>query len=232
MFALGAGNGQSTIMHPAPAASVSLSTAARRSDADDPLIRLRVLSPADYRRMPWKNGAGRTTELASYPPGAVLDAFDWRVSIADVDRDAPFSAFAGVDRIIVLLAGAGMLLGGAGRTTSLLAPYEPHAFSGDDAIECALVDGPVRDFNLMLRRGRATGEVAVVRGGAASIAPARFRLSYAAGGACECTLPGHPPQFIAADHALLVEAEPASGAVLGVKPLTAQAVAIVVRVTV
>ena len=195
------------------------------------MIRQRVLSPADYRRMPWKNGAGRTTELASFPAGAVLDAFDWRVSIADVDRDGPFSTFPGIDRTIVLLAGAGMRLGGGGRAVTLRAPYEPHAFSGDDAIECTLIDGPVRDFNLMVRRGRATGEVAIVRGGAARIAPARFRLCYAASGECKCALPGHPPQVIAADHALLVEDESASRAVLGVKPLTAQAVAVVVSVT-
>jgi hypothetical protein len=194
------------------------------------MTRHRVLSPADYRRMPWKNGAGRTTEVASHPAGAALDAFDWRVSVADVVRDGPFSAFAGVDRTIVLLAGAGMRLDGGGRAVSLHAPYEPHSFSGDDAIDCALVDGPVRDFNLMLRRGRATGEVAIVRGAARRIAPARFRLCYATNGAFECLSAGHPPQVIAPDHALLVEDEPASSTALAVNPLTAEAVAIVVRI--
>lgn len=194
------------------------------------MIRHRVLSPADYRRMPWKNGAGRTTEIASHPAGAELDAFDWRASVADVARDGMFSPFAGVDRTIVMIAGAGMRLDGDGHAALLRAPYEPYTFSGDDALHCALLDGPVRDFNLMLRRGRATGELAIVRGAGARIAPARFRLCYVAAGAYEGLFAGHPPRVVAADHALLVEDEPASAAPLAVNPLTADAVALVVRV--
>ncbi len=76
---------------------------------------VRLLTPADFHPMPWKNGAGRTTEIAVYPPGASLDAFLWRVSIADVERDGPFSRFPGIDRTIVLLEGGGMRLR-SGRT--------------------------------------------------------------------------------------------------------------------
>ena len=71
---------------------------------------VRLLTPADFHSMPWKNGAGRTTEIAVHPPGAALDTFAWRVSIADVERDGPFSRFPGIDRTIVLLEGAGMRL--------------------------------------------------------------------------------------------------------------------------
>src|SRR4029453_7140835 len=69
-----------------------------------PMVRL--LTPNDYRSRPWKNGAGRTTEIAVHPAGAGLDAFAWRVSIASVERNGPFSAFPGIDRTIVLLDGA------------------------------------------------------------------------------------------------------------------------------
>jgi environmental stress-induced protein Ves len=47
-----------------------------------------------------------------------------------------------------------MRLDGDGHAALLAAPFEPYSFSGDDTIDCTLVDGPVRDFNLMLRRGR------------------------------------------------------------------------------
>jgi environmental stress-induced protein Ves len=190
----------------------------------------RVLSPADYRRMPWKNGGGRTTEIVSHPPRASLDAFDWRVSVADIGRDGPFSVFAGIDRTIVMIAGGGMRLDGDGHAAVLSAAYEPYTFSGDDAIHCALLDGPVRDFNLMLRRGRATGSLAIVRGAGTRIGPARFRLCYAAAGACECLFAGHPPQVVAADHALLVEDLPASAALLAVNPLTGDAVVVAVSI--
>ena len=47
----------------------------------------RLLAPRDFRRMPWKNGAGRTSEIASWPDGAGADAFAGRVSIAEIERD-------------------------------------------------------------------------------------------------------------------------------------------------
>jgi hypothetical protein len=74
----------------------------------------RVLTTADYRQTPWKNGGGRTTLLALHPPAADFARFAWRASVADVATDGPFSEFAGVDRTLVLLRGAGMrLTGGA-----------------------------------------------------------------------------------------------------------------------
>ena len=74
----------------------------------------RVLSPADSRRMPWKNGGGLTHEIAVHPSGAGMAAFEWRVSVAEVAQDGPFSRFPGVDRTLVLLAGNGVRLEGTG----------------------------------------------------------------------------------------------------------------------
>ncbi len=59
---------------------------------------------------PWKNGGGTTREIAVRPPGAGMDAFAWRVSVADIVADGPFSAFPGIDRQIALLDGAGVHL--------------------------------------------------------------------------------------------------------------------------
>jgi environmental stress-induced protein Ves len=86
---------------------------------------------------------------------------------------------------------------------------------------------PVRDFNLMLRRGRAQGRLTVVRDTGARIAPARFRVCYAAAGALECLLPGHPPLTLATDHALVVEDD---GAPFALQPLAGEAVALVAAI--
>ena len=67
------------------------------------------------RAAPWKNGGGSTTEIAISPPDAGFDDFDWRISVATIAADGPFSAFAGIDRVITLLAGAGVLLQGMTR---------------------------------------------------------------------------------------------------------------------
>jgi environmental stress-induced protein Ves len=76
--------------------------------------------PLDYARMPWKNGGGQTTEIA-VSAGASLADFDWRVSIAEINADGPFSAFAGVDRTLVLLSGAGVRLTGTTHMAELRA---------------------------------------------------------------------------------------------------------------
>ena len=191
---------------------------------------LRLLSPADYRRMPWKNGGGRTTEIAAHPPASAIDAFTWRASVADVSRDGPFSAFPGVERTLVLLDGAGMRLADGGGSIDLVARYEPYAFAGEQALECTLVAGPVRDFNLMIRRDIARGSLAVVRDETYVLPASRYRLCYVAAGACECLIAGHAPIAVPLDHALLVESTDAH--VLHVNPRMADTVAIVAAIDV
>ena len=182
--------------------------------------------------MPWKNGAGRTTEIAVHPPGATLEAFDWRVSIADVERDGPFSRFPGVDRTIVLLSGAGMRLRSSAREVEVTTRFEPEEVSGDDAMECALVGGPCRDFNAMFRRGRARGRVAVVRDIEMDFDPAPFRLVFAATGMQECVVSGRPSLRVDAGHALLVGAPDHEDetTLIRIRPLADDAVALVVSV--
>lgn len=191
----------------------------------------RVISPADYRRMPWKNGGGVTEEIAAHPAGSALEAFDWRVSVAEVSRGGPFSRFAGIDRTIVLIEGAGMRLSGHDREVVVSTPFEPYSFDGADPIDCALVSGPIRDFNAMIRRGRAEGSVTVVRGDASTIDAADFRLAFAATGTHECSVAGHPPIALAPRHTLVVErAAGDADAPLVIRPLEPGAVALAVRI--
>ena len=111
---------------------------------------------------PWKNGFGSTCEIACQPPGAGMDSFDWRVSIATIAAAGPFSAFPGVDRVILLLDGAGVRLQGGGIDHRLDTPGAPFAFSGDVALGCELLGGASTDFNVMVRRGRVQAEVRVL----------------------------------------------------------------------
>jgi hypothetical protein len=123
-----------------------------------------VLHLHDCPARPWKNGLGRTRELVVQPPTAGMDDFLWRVSVAEVDSAAPFSAFPGIDRTIALLDGAGFTMElDDGRTHALTEPFAPFAFPGEAQVAVTLAGGPTRDFNLMLRRGRAQGALAVWR---------------------------------------------------------------------
>ena len=130
----------------------------------------RVLHPGDYQSMPWKNGGGTTTEIwkALSPSGEML----WRLSIADVASDGPFSAFPGIDRSIMVIEGKGMELSIAGRGTQRLDRlFEPFAFSGDAKTDCKLISGPIRDFNLMVARSYGSSALKVLQLAAAEIAP-------------------------------------------------------------
>jgi environmental stress-induced protein Ves len=118
------------------------------------LLDVRVIEASQRRTMPWKNGLGTTTEIAIDPPGAELaDRFRWRLSIASVLSSGPFSAFPGYERTIMLIEGRGMQLAvGSNSPCRVDRPFEPFLFSGDAPAECRLIDGPIRDFNLMVDR--------------------------------------------------------------------------------
>jgi environmental stress-induced protein Ves len=106
------------------------------------------LRAIDVPPQPWRNGAGATRELLARPTAA-----DWRVriSVADVERDAPFSAFPGVRRWFAVLKGAGVELAVDGVRHCLRRGDAPFAFDGGAGTHCRLLDGPTQDLNLMLR---------------------------------------------------------------------------------
>jgi len=118
------------------------------------------LLPAGARRESrWKNGGGSTTEIAVSPEGAGLDAFDWRVSMARVERDGPFSAFPGVDRVLTIVEGALVLEVLGAPPVRLDASSPPHAFPGDAETFGRLAGGAVVDLNVMTRRGAFRAQV-------------------------------------------------------------------------
>ena len=100
--------------------------------------------------MRWKNGAGWTSEIMKVPDA---DDWDWRLSIAEIETDAPFSAFPGVERELVLLSGNGLRLRfDDGEMHQLLPPHDRLCFAGERSAFGELVDGATRDFNLMWKR--------------------------------------------------------------------------------
>jgi len=121
-----------------------------------------IIRLADCPSQPWKNGLGRTREIAVQPSAAGMDDFLWRVSVAEVDSAAPFSAFPGIERQIVLLDGAGFTMTlDDGHVHALTTPFVPFAFAGEAKVDVVLAGGPTRDFNLMVRRAQARGDVQV-----------------------------------------------------------------------
>ncbi len=131
-------------------------------------MNMHFFSSAALPATPWKNGGGTTQEIVCWPQGAGLDSFDWRISIAQIASNGPFSAFAGIDRVITLLSGAGVHLSSQDGSVNhqLNQALQPFAFSGDVALDCDLLGGPSQDFNVMTRRGRILANVSIHRAGA------------------------------------------------------------------
>lgn len=100
----------------------------------------------------WKNGGGSTRPLLTLPAG---DDWRLRISMADVERDGPFSPYPGVERWLALVDGQGMALEFENRTVTLTPDDPPLLFDGAAAPHGRLLDGPTRDLNLMHRGGQA-----------------------------------------------------------------------------
>lgn len=117
----------------------------------------KVIRFADARTMPWLGGDGITHELVRHPSDG---DFDWRLSVAEVQHDGPFSCIGGVDRIITLCSTGRMVLHAP--DPQPLERFSPYAFAGEIDVSCTVPDGPTRDFNVMTRRGAYAADVTTI----------------------------------------------------------------------
>lgn len=114
------------------------------------------LTAADYHSSSWSGGT--TTQLAIAPAGADYGARDflWRLSSATVELEqSDFTALPDYRRLIATLEGEIRLRHNGGERIAL-PPLRVHAFDGADETRSF---GRCRDFNLMLRKGAAEGEM-------------------------------------------------------------------------
>jgi uncharacterized protein len=138
---------------------------------------IRVVCLDDAPPQPWKNGGGSTQELLAWPT-----VTDWivRVSVARIEQDGPFSAFAGIERWFAVVSGAGVALDIAGDVVTLGPQSAPLHFDGAAAPSCTLVDGPTQDLNLMVRRSAGAGGMQVAIPGHPWTSSAGLRALYTA----------------------------------------------------
>jgi environmental stress-induced protein Ves len=121
-----------------------------------------ILRAENYRAMPWKNGGGTTREIALEADPSHPDRPLWRLSMATIERNGPFSDFAGYDRTIVAVDGNGVeLIVANGAATTLDRSCRSASFPGEAHVQCRLVDGTVRDLNVMTRRDRFVHAIAL-----------------------------------------------------------------------
>ena len=122
----------------------------------------KIYSPQSFQTLPWRNGLGSTVELLAETPNK-NEAFSWRLSIASVANDGPFSDFSGYDRTLILLEGSGITLNKPNGIFKVLNSSLDYAnFKGEDLIDAALHDGPIKDFNVMTLRSICKSSVTAI----------------------------------------------------------------------
>ena len=103
-----------------------------------------------YRSMPWRNGAGLTREIAREP--GTGDDFLWRLSLATIASNGPFSNYAGYRRSVTLIEGGGFQLAIPGQDPLVLDHLGATGlFPGDARAHCTLINGACTDISLMVR---------------------------------------------------------------------------------
>lgn len=111
--------------------------------------------------MPWANGKGTSYEIASDRDAS--NQWTWRVAIAPVVEDGPFSTLPGIDRQLVVIDGNGMVLEVDGKTVECPSG-QVVSFSGDSTTSARLINGPIVDVGLMTVKGLYAGSMSVVTG--------------------------------------------------------------------
>ena len=120
--------------------------------------RLQLIPAHEYRRERWRNGLGWTREILRSSENG--EDWDWRLSIAEIECDGPFSSFPGIERELVLLHGHGVRLRfDNGDVRDVEPPHGRVRFAGEHVVSGELIDGPTHDFNLMWRRDRIDAEL-------------------------------------------------------------------------
>lgn len=112
-----------------------------------------VITPAEWRSQPWKNGLGVTHEVYRD-----RDDYDVRVSVADDVTPAPFSRFPGYHRWSILLAPAPITLVIEGVTRELAHVGDLVDHAGEASAESiALPAGPTKLLTVLARPGARVG---------------------------------------------------------------------------
>ena len=144
-----------------------------------------IVRAADVRPEPWANGGGTTRELARADDGS------WRISLADIGSDGPFSVFAGRHRVLTVVDGPVLDLDVDGEP-HVVEPQRPFAFSGDATVVASVPEGPVRALNVVVDPAVVQPFVTVLELGRGSTLPlAADQSAYVlTGEQAGCLLPG------------------------------------------
>lgn len=146
---------------------------------------LTALPASGFRRTPWKNGGGVSTDIADrYRTGAAPGAWDgviWRLGRTQIVAPGPFSDLSGYERLQVVIAGHGLVLVTPDSEIDLREPFRPVRYDGATPIVTRLEHGPVEVVNLIADRALCAIALALVEPGEPVRLPPGLHIAYAPG---------------------------------------------------
>lgn len=124
------------------------------------------LDPADYRRIPWKNGRGEMVVIDAEGAGWDNKGIAWHFGRTAIVEEGPFSDYTGYERLQVVIAGAGLVLVTPGGEIDLRRPLHPRRYDGGLPVRTVLEQGRVEVVNLIADRARFEIDLRVATAGA------------------------------------------------------------------
>ena len=157
-----------------------------------------LLTPAQYRRMPWKNGGGVATDVAT---DEATDGEVWRFGRTAIPVPGPFSDYTGYDRVQVLIGGRGLVLDGPAGEIDLRMPFKVVRYKGEIPLTSRLEAGPVEVVNLIGLRAKVTVDMTLLDAGTSLQLGKGLHFAYAPIEAAKVA-----DRDLPADHCLRIEA--------------------------
>ncbi len=162
------------------------------------LAMITLLTPAQYRHMPWKNGGGTATDVATdHATGGEV----WRFGRTAIPVPGPFSDYTGYDRVQVLIGGRGLVLDGPGGEIDLRTPFNVVRYRGELPLVSRLEAGPVEVVNLIGRRAEVKVDMRMLEAGTSLQLGKGLHFAYAPTEAAKVA-----DRELAVDHCLRIEA--------------------------
>lgn len=167
---------------------------------------IQTFSPDDYQHVPWKNGGGITTTIASEKrPGVEGWAgILWQLGRTKIVTPAPFSDLAGFERMQVVIGGSGLVLETPDGGINLREAFRPVRYDGGTPITSRLENGPVEVVNLIASRDFCTVDLIVLHKGETAALPAARHIVLAPTAPAGIGI-GEREHSLAMNHALAFE---------------------------
>lgn len=131
------------------------------------MLAVELLSPSDYRRIPWKNGRGELVVIDREGGDSWENmGVAWHFGRTAIVEEGPFSDYTGYERLQIVTGGAGLVLKARDHDIDLRVPMRVQRYDGATPIRTMLEQGPVEVVNLIADRSRFAIDLRVGEAGA------------------------------------------------------------------